>query len=1178
MPKTLKDKKGYADRAGEAYKKFQKRMEKNFALTRFEKEDRTMGFLDAHVGVFDEYYSDLKEREAALARQRQNPRAPKLVSPIKKDERLSGEALEMAVDVAAFFDDSEAAGYLKQKDSQRLPGSISALLRDRYEREFEGYGTDAKWSYMSDARRGFAKSQRQTSMDFSGEEEEEPVWSDEIEQDNGQLLSKPLSSAQIKGIRDITAFLFRNTIYKGVGNYGPFVEGIATRYPREKLLIYYLVEKDKLHDGITYPDLYRLQTDENFYIPNLDEFRPQMLHGIMGGALFRVTGKNLHWHKLSNAIQMTKGLMGLVLLFLRIASMPSVPSAVPSLASDPSAIPSSPAASSTGPSLPAVSDSAAAAEEEPVTDTPKAAVTEIKKETVSEGSPAPAEPTIPVPAAETKEETEPTKTETGAPASKEGPDEAAAVKDILDGLKNAGANAKSSSWRKNKDIEKDLVFCLMRPNVPLRARIKTVRVGELLLDAVRKRMLPDVPPPASEKADAEKEQEYIIPKAIADYMAYRLARNTGPVSSESRDIVMQFLAKHPEPGREEATEGAPASVAAAAAAASAEEDSSAEESDNKAILDKLKAAGADVKGKGWDEIKDVERELAVWLMNPRFFSVEKGEEGKPVGEFLLDAVREKLLPNYKEPEITGTRSTTEQKFTIPKDILDYMAIRMQGNVIPISPANEAAAINMLKPGHEEVKPEVEIITEEEGLRLDKADPELFAALGRITGVGQALVSNPNPSQDMVDAFREEVEALARLIESREKTVWQNTTGYSKFWKEVFNCVKSPASVVSSFLKGPARIASMFEGTSKAGIARTNTAGTVFSGIGTSVGILTTILGFVGMIESLRQMGQSGLGAKDRAFKIFVGLQSIAASGNSSFGTVKGFASLAGAAWSSGGAAIIAGSFLGMGIAAMSSFTGEYHMIHGAKNEYLLDKFIDQLIDPAEIDRAKNDPNLSEEQLEQLEAKRRLIFNVASAARNNETLERHQGTYQTASAAFQMLASFSSLLGPLTAILTGIFSLTAFAIGMKGIVSSYYEKKATKQQVIDRYIGMPQMYGGFIEDQGGQQNLKNIIKEFGAEDDIKEMLRVNAEAELGFPDDDTMNDFIMRQYARVLYSGAFFDDMGNKIRDNDQAKITERKMFAGLIEAMRFEVHYPPADEDDAEPSPTAEEIYKKLTK
>ena len=112
-----------------------------------------------------------------------------------------------------------------------------------------------------------------------------------------------LSGAQIKGIREIGAFLFRNTLH---GNneddrkfIGSFVDGINARTPRVKLLAFYLIENDELHSR---PDNAKLALIQATYTPTLDGFKKHIFNGKFGGFFHRWSGDGLDWDKLSDAV------------------------------------------------------------------------------------------------------------------------------------------------------------------------------------------------------------------------------------------------------------------------------------------------------------------------------------------------------------------------------------------------------------------------------------------------------------------------------------------------------------------------------------------------------------------------------------------------------------------------------------------------------------------------------------------------------------------------------------------------------------------------------------------------------------------------------------------------------------------------------------------------------------
>jgi len=108
-------------------------------------------------------------------------------------------------------------------------------------------------------------------------------------------LNKGLTRDQEKGLMEIGAWMYRNArhgVRGGKNDRTPFVEGILNRSAREKLLMYYMIEFDKLH-SISTPVI--LVSQE--YVPSVDRFRSKMR-----GHFWKYFSKNyFQWDKLTDA-------------------------------------------------------------------------------------------------------------------------------------------------------------------------------------------------------------------------------------------------------------------------------------------------------------------------------------------------------------------------------------------------------------------------------------------------------------------------------------------------------------------------------------------------------------------------------------------------------------------------------------------------------------------------------------------------------------------------------------------------------------------------------------------------------------------------------------------------------------------------------------------------------------
>ncbi len=142
-----------------------------------------------------------------------------------------------------------------------------------------------------------------------------------------------------------------------------------------------------------------------------------------------------------------------------------------------------------------------------------------------------------------------------------------------------------------------------------------------------------------------------------------------------------------------------------------------------------------------------------------------------------------------------------------------------------------------------------------------------------------------------------------------------------------------------------------------------------------------------------------------------------------------------------------------------------------------------------------------------------------------------------------------------------------------------------KDVIDCYLNMNKLLSEFMN-----KNMKNkskieqdrIRQKFGTQEEIRNMIRKEAEALLGYPSDKKMYSAIMWKYANTLFDMVFKKD-GRYITEQERASeslnnsrmANERKLYADMLKAYGFKIKYPA--QDGAEPKPALNSIYKKLT-
>lgn len=133
-----------------------------------------------------------------------------------------------------------------------------------------------------------------------------------------------LNDAQMKGLHDISGWLYRNVDHTGIlGNSAyDFVNLFVKKQPaRLKLLAYYLVEK-KRRKTPNIMDVYESQTS---YVPNLKEFKNQMI-ATKFKFWKRIDGSYIYWDKLGESMRIVLNAQGMVAKLASLAEMEQVES------------------------------------------------------------------------------------------------------------------------------------------------------------------------------------------------------------------------------------------------------------------------------------------------------------------------------------------------------------------------------------------------------------------------------------------------------------------------------------------------------------------------------------------------------------------------------------------------------------------------------------------------------------------------------------------------------------------------------------------------------------------------------------------------------------------------------------------------------------------------------------
>ena len=297
------------NKAGKAYKAFLEREGDGQFFTEKQKKERKRTFLETHVGLFGEYLandqtrranwnrltSDAKDLGRAVAREFPKFRTDKAAKPagstgnkarVKNRKEEPKEDKNLIEDDNLIRNDDLNVARIIEKDEYKDQGVGDNLLKEQGEIDLQG---EAFQNYRNRTDRNEVTNG--TVLEGSIQETE-----------SQKALKTGITDAQKKGMREICAYLYRST-----KKHQKLVDGIAGRTPREKLLMFYIIENDKRHN-VTQQDIFESQ----HYVPSLENFEKKIW---FRKHLYKLGGKNINWDMIADASAtafQSQGLLGII--------------------------------------------------------------------------------------------------------------------------------------------------------------------------------------------------------------------------------------------------------------------------------------------------------------------------------------------------------------------------------------------------------------------------------------------------------------------------------------------------------------------------------------------------------------------------------------------------------------------------------------------------------------------------------------------------------------------------------------------------------------------------------------------------------------------------------------------------------------------------------------------------
>ena len=438
------------------------------------------------------------------------------------------------------------------------------------------------------------------------------------------------------------------------------------------------------------------------------------------------------------------------------------------------------------------------------------------------------------------------------------------------------------------------------------------------------------------------------------------------------------------------------------------------------------------------------------------------------------------------------------------------------------------------------------------------DPQLEAAIREVVSHTQLLLENPAPSKAEVDAYKAAVDALNAYLQSQDKGVLDKAGEGSRYIDLFVGNLAKPLSSIANILSG----ISGAEGT-----------GTGFSWAGVPLGSINALASLVTALNSVLAIGKQK-GKLNTAKQVGRFLKDLSGSLGSIYSSLIGFAKLTDAGWMSA-ALSTAGAGAGIGLGVMAAVQGIHRKREAKQEQAALLRVEDN------TRRYQPQGALSPQQLAALNAEKQMLIDLAKTSRAGAQRRELAGRAQALSGGLQAAAGTIMIVtGGTGVVIAGVLSGAAFVTSLSSTIMSYVQKKVEREQVVDRFIDMDLYYDEFIQNQTAAGKSRAAAeKEHGGSKGLRKYLRKFAVRSLGFSSVEKMHAYIMRQYAKALYKGAFLKPDGSLLTAAEAAQDTQhRALYTQFLEAIGFKIKYPDpnAARPVSEASPDENAIFKKL--
>ncbi len=311
--------------------------------------------------------------------------------------------------------------------------------------------------------------------------------------------------------------------------------------------------------------------------------------------------------------------------------------------------------------------------------------------------------------------------------------------------------------------------------------------------------------------------------------------------------------------------------------------------------------------------------------------------------------------------------------------------------------------------------------------------------------------------------------------------------------------------------------------------------------GNWLGAASGIASFTAIITEIIRSGKknsytSSADKGERAMEILNSIGEMASSALDSYKDLKGIEETTNFAVKSASIASMATGTLNVG-AGLASFIG------GGVQKYHMTKATEQI---------KNNGNLTEEEKQKEEQAAALQRRLANAKQVTGSIKLGSGGIQMASGALLL----SVIIG---VSLSVVLSLIATGVDLMASVYSFFHKRSNLKDTIDDYIHMDDLYPPVKRELDKQLAMKKAEPSYiPNESDLKNSIRWEAAAQMGYASLDGFYNYITREYATLIYTKAMLQDDGETPVDvvNGEPRLSQtNRDFAEMLKGYGLKPDY-----------------------